>query len=212
MARAEFKNFWSSYRNWVWFASTCLAPIALQFVRHGVDSMFELTETLENGLIGLALSLVGTYYFCVFNGAKALDAARAIIESDLKDQIERLTPPKRTSSEQHHYDEAKMALTELGENSRIILRHVKKLGKLILLAPPPVVPGIPSPQSPLPKGMSPKDAYESLEKCVEKSLLSREFRHVPISPNHQYPNTYIDYHIAEGMKEVLDDLLYSRAS
>jgi len=34
--------------------------------------MLELTETLENGVIGLALSLVGTYYFCVFNGAKSL--------------------------------------------------------------------------------------------------------------------------------------------
>ncbi len=210
-ARKELRKFWSDYRWWVTIASAVIAPILAQILRHGIHSVYGIRETIENGLIGLVISLVGTYLIAMRKGAEVLDLARDTESLTLRREVDRLTPPKRTPQQQHYYDQAKTALEELGENERIVLKHLKNHGKITLMAPPPGVGGPPSVQSPLPHGMSPKDAYESLESCVAKSLVSREYRDVTISPNHPHPNRYMDYHIAEGMKAGLEELLYSPA-
>jgi hypothetical protein len=119
-------------------------------------------------------------------------------------------PPKRTPSNEHHYQEAKAALDELGAKAAVVLRHLKKHGQLTFNAPPPGVQGPPSSQSALPEGTTANETYASLEDCVRKSLVSHFFRTETIGP-HQYGVTYIDFRIAEGMKDALDELLYASA-
>src|ERR1035441_2278112 len=75
-ARLEFRKFWSDYRLWVFAASAFLAPIALQAARHGMRSVLNVGETLENGLLGAVFSLVGTYLIAMRKGAETLDAGQ----------------------------------------------------------------------------------------------------------------------------------------
>jgi hypothetical protein len=175
--------------------------------------MLQLNETLENGFIGLVVSLVGTYLIAVRKGAEAIDTAWGAEYSALRKQVEQLTPPKRTLSEEHHYNEAKAALETLGAKAIVLLRHLKKHGELTFIAPQSIgSPGPPYTQSPLPEGLNVNETYVCLGDCARKSLVTPVHRTVSLGPNYTYPAIYIDYRIAEGMKEALDELLYQPSS
>src|SRR5579862_177654 len=80
-ARAELRKFWSDYRIWLTFVSVIIAPILIQAFRHGWRSVLNLKEAVENGIIGLVISLVGTYLIAIRKGAESLDGElRHVIE------------------------------------------------------------------------------------------------------------------------------------
>jgi len=118
-------------------------------------------------------------------------------------------PPKRTPAQQHSYEQAKAALGELGSTAVLVLRHLRTLGELTFIALDQGSPGPPFTQSAPAEGMTLIDTCLCLEACASKSLVSRVYRRVGMSPSHSYQVTYIDYRIAEGMKDALDELLYT---
>jgi len=101
-------------------------------------------------------------------------------------------PKDRTAAEAEAYATAEAALQKLGSNARIILRHLRRHGRLKFnhIAPP------------LPDGMSPSVARRSLEGCVSEQLATRESVQ-RFDGNHDYI-----YTISRVMEPVLDDLLY----
>jgi hypothetical protein len=210
-ARKDFKAFWSAHRWWATginlMAALCVATV-FQIMTQGSVNAANLGQAAVAGLVGLAVSLGGNYLISMRRGAEALDAARGVESSGLKEQINRLTPPKRTPSEEHHYREAKTALEDLGPDAIALLRHLKKHGTITFTAPPMGSSGHPITQTPLPKAMGQNDVYNGLQRCVSKSLVSPTHQAGSIDPGQPYPPTYICFRIAEGMKEVLDELLY----
>jgi len=95
MARAEFKNFCPAIELGL-VRIDCLAPMLFSLFDTELiaclNSLKPWKRTHRTRFVPCRHILLLRIQW-----AKALDAARAIIESDLKDQIERLTPPKRTS-------------------------------------------------------------------------------------------------------------------
>jgi hypothetical protein len=141
--------------------------------------------------------VVGAFFF-----VKNLIAEPALIYAE---------KPKRTPAQQHYYDEARAALEMIGQDAITVLRHLTTHGELTFIMRPSGSSGPPYAQSPLASGMNLMETYMCLEKCAYKSLVSPVHRHVSLGPNQPYPATYIDYHIAEGMKEAIGELLYPAA-
>jgi len=168
--------------------------------------VLQLSDTLENGFIGLIISLVGTYFIAIWKGADGLDAAHHAESANLRQQITQLTPAKRTPSQEHAHDKAEAALDMVGPDAITVLRHLNDHGTLTFMAVPGS--GMPVAQSQTPEGMDSNATYMCLEKCAFKSLVSSNRRTVYLSPNHINPVIYIDYRIAKGMKEALVELLY----
>jgi hypothetical protein len=57
------------------------------------------------------------------------------------------------------------------------------------------------------EGITPREAYECLERCAAKSLVS--LAHTSIPTGGPYAVNEITYRIAEGVKEAVDELLYA---
>jgi hypothetical protein len=97
--------------------------------------------------------------------ARSLGMARGAEIVALKTQVEQLTPPKRTVSEERKYAKAKAALDELGQQGIIVLRHLEnhRILKFNGLNPP------------VPKGMSARDTKAILDFCADpdKDLVTR---------------------------------------
>jgi hypothetical protein len=204
-ARSEFTNFWSSYRNWVWFASTCLVPIALQISRHGWRSVLQLNETLENGFIGLIVSLIGTYLIAVWKGAVAIDTEREVEFSALQNTVERLTPPKRSPLKQRQHDQTKASFDGLDQSAKTILLFLKHHTKITFRD----LPGMGAqsqPISSLPRGMTPKAIRSSLDLCESMSLVSHS-EELKIIVGVSSPFNEVTYYISDGATEALDELL-----
>ena len=122
-----------------------MAPIALQAARHGVRSVLNVGETLENGLLGAVFSLVGTYLIAMRKGAETLDAEQrskvTIAESKtdkLAAECQRLASmlekPKRTPAEEYHHGMVAAAIKERGEPAKIALRHLRHQGTVTVTA------------------------------------------------------------------------------
>ena len=209
----EYQKFWSGYRLFVTF-SGIIAPAVLQ-LQKGIHSMLSLAEAMESGAIGLILSLSGTYLYSRRQGAENLDAelqeglkqADSTIESQ-NSIIQDLRKPLRSPGGQQRYEEAVESLGRLDRNAIAVLRHLNKHGLLTLVAPSVGSHGPPGSESPLPINFSPTQTFECLESCARESLVTRSQRTLHLTPNHPYPVIYLDYKIAEGMKEALDELLY----
>jgi hypothetical protein len=177
--------------------------------------MLTFAEAMEGGAVGLVLSLSGTYLYSRKQGAENLDAelqgklnqADSTIESQ-NSIIQDLRKPLRSPGGQQRYEEAVESLGRLGRNAVTVLRHLNKHGLLTIIAPPVGSYGPPGSESPLPISFSPTQTFECLESCARESLVTRSQRTVHLTPNQPYPVIYLDYKIAEGMKEALDELLY----
>src|SRR5689334_12358248 len=74
-AGKEFKTFWSAYR---WFGTVVafLTPFGVQLHNHGPQSMLNMADVAESGLLGLAISLAGNYITALYKGAKAIDTGQ----------------------------------------------------------------------------------------------------------------------------------------
>ena len=123
---------------------------------------------------------------------KQIDSLMAMT-ADRDAELEELKKPKRTVAEEHHYAEAQLALTKLGEDGAVALRHLATHEALTFAA---LV------DPPIPKGMSARALHEILALCVAENLATCQTVKNPGGID------YI-YKIAPGMKSALDDLLYA---
>ena len=204
-ARREFRTFWSDYRCWAWFAPTVLCPLLLQVIRHGWHSMVNLDETITNAVVGLAMALVGTYLIALRSGAQAIDTGlqneisqrdSSIGELNLDVQqkalaIQKLNEkPKRTASEEYHFNLAKDAIERYGEPARVVLRHLHNQGKMIFGFYPPT----------LPVGMELNQTREILNSLKGHVVAYTMVKHVGGCD-------YV-YEIAPAIMPLLDELIY----
>ena len=107
-----------------------------------------------------------------------------------------LQKSSRTPAEEYHYGLAKVALDELGQNGRTVLRHLWNHESLTFNGIPP----------PLPVGMNPQETQRYLSMCVDKGLVTRET--TPKPSGGVDPVTVTTFRIAPGMKVALGELLY----
>lgn len=161
--------------------------------------MLQLNETLENGVIGLVISLVGTYFIAVWKGAESLDATRGAECLALENRVEELTPAKRTAEQQHHYAEAQAALSELGPIAIIVLRHLDAQEELVFKQH-----GV---SPPLPTNMTAQDLRSWLDRCTDKLLVAKKDGLIPTGGVH--PIWEIIYRIAPAKSAALKELLYA---
>jgi len=117
--------------------------------------LLNLDETASSALIGLAVSLVGTYLIAMRKGAETLDAGlRRDITGKTKeiqqqtDIIKKLSEsPKRTPAEEHHYTEAARAIANLSPEAKTVAKHIYSHGKVCAPGGRIVVRGLTVPQS-----------------------------------------------------------------
>jgi hypothetical protein len=158
----------------------------LQYALH-VRSLGD-TEKIALSLLGSAtVVMLGSFFYNLIQ-------IPATLYIDPKKKI------ARTPSEQHHYEQAKAALKELGESAVMMLRYLKVHRRLTFRASGP---------PPLPDGMDLKIALSLLEQCVGKMLVTRDQKMVDTGAT--YPSFETIYEIAPGMTTVLDELLYPSA-
>jgi len=86
----QTRKFWTLVRYWTVFVTVVLAPVVIQILRHGWNSVTNLIELLENGAIGLVVSLAGTYLISLSQAAKILDDERGLKVTDLTTQLSEL--------------------------------------------------------------------------------------------------------------------------
>jgi hypothetical protein len=203
--RKEFKTFWSPHR-WLVTIVMLLAPVGFQIASHGVRSVLNMAETIESGLIGLAVSLIGNYFIAMWKAAETLDAesrselatTRARLEAEsqrvvvLTSEIAALRAPKRTSKQEHDYNHAKQALEPIGEKGRIALQFLMTHEKLSFgFYDPPVTFPMPT-----------QELRDILRTASDNGLVTiRHERLHPMEPQ-------MVYEIAPGMKAALEELLH----
>jgi hypothetical protein len=122
-----------------------------------------------------------------------------MIESDLKKQIEQLTPPKRRPSEERKNAEAKTAVERLYPDAIRALRHLEKHGTLVLLGGSTMVPA--------PEGMNIPMLRGCLNACVAKDLVTLK-QAQQFGSGTTFPMYEEIYTIAPGMKDALLEVLY----
>jgi hypothetical protein len=158
--------------------------------------VLELRETLENGLIGLVISTVGTYFIAVWKGAELIDSAHLAESAGLKKRVDELTPPKRTPEQERKYATASAALEGLGQKARIVLCHLANHGSLKFN-------GF---ATPLPHDIGSRETREILDRCCDAGLVTRIEQPRIVPGVSGYIADYV-YTIATGMASVLQELL-----
>jgi hypothetical protein len=166
--------------------------------------VLQLNETLENGFVGLVVSLVGTYLIAAWKGATILDAARETESQTLRKTIEQLTPPNRTAEQDQKSRKVQMSVQELGPGSLIALQHLDTHERITFRAS--FGSPLSSTGSPLPVGMNNQEFRLLLDQCAEKSLVSRDQSVIPTGA--PYPTAEETYRIAKGMEAAIKELLY----
>ncbi len=181
----EYKKFWSGYRLLVTL-SGLTAPLLLQFQR-GVHTMLSLFKAVESGILGLSISLIGTYLYSRRKGAESLDtgwqieiarqeeiskqqteqiAAGTEQVKRLGAEIDDLKKPKRNAFEEKTYQHYKTILARYGEYERGVLSTLKIHGKMIEKTAYRL--------HPLPVGLSPERAANVLVRLVEDQIVTRD--------------------------------------
>jgi hypothetical protein len=201
-ARKDFKTYWSVHRWWATGVTLVIACVAIviQILFQGTGSVANLEQTVVTGIVGLAVSLVGNYLISMRRGAEALDTAGGMESSNLRKQIEQLTPPKRTPLEEHHYFKAKAALDQFGElrpEIETALCHLRTHEMLKFS-------GFTAPAAP--QGMNARDLRAYLNLCVAQSLVT--VNQGGLREDGPFPTYDEIFTIAPGMKLALDELLY----
>jgi hypothetical protein len=197
----DLKNYWSAHRIWATFVSLAATslPLVVQIARHGASSISNFVETVTSTVAGLLVSVGGNYLISTWRAAKALDSEAHNEIGELRKRIELLKPPQRSPSEQHHYEQAKVALDELGPTAAVVLRHLEKHGRLIYRQR--------GQNPPTPGNIVAQKMRAALDRCVSKDLATRSHEWVATGGvTHKIEET--TYQIAPGMKVALDELLY----
>jgi hypothetical protein len=106
--------------------------------------MGKIEESVVNGSIGLALSMVGTYGIAMRRGAENLDrehedkiklqgdelAIEKARVRNLNAEVEDLKKPKRTAFEEKEYQIIKSTVDGYDELHKDVLRHLLRVGKM----------------------------------------------------------------------------------
>jgi hypothetical protein len=204
---------WTDARSNVW---GIVATIVLIIITGVLQVEFGLLRT-DQTLLTIAVN-VGPYLgylilFLLFHYIRApwrlASASAATTDAELlslRRRVEQLTPPKRTPSEEYHYQLAKAALAELGPLSRIVLKHLRAHGKLTFRQSS----GYSTPRSVLlsqpPEGMTGEQTLQMLNRCERKSLVSHS-EEINVTGT-AATITDMTYRIADGMAPALEELLY----
>jgi len=88
-----------------------------------------LSETLENGVVGLVASLIGTYVIATWKGAESMDTVlrEKVAESE---RTIALMSPKPSQIEEDRVGLVRAAITAHGTNAARLLRRLRMLGTL----------------------------------------------------------------------------------
>jgi len=199
VAWQQFRGFWSAFRNWVTFASTCLAPLALQIARHGWRSLVSLEETLVSAIVGLGVSLVGTYVIAVWKAAEALDA-----EQRAKLAGADLVKRRRTPSEEHHFNLVKAAIARRGEAAVTVLRHLRTHSRIVFRGNSIQGRAIWAVTA-LPPAMNKDETLLVLNRLTVDGVVTPTQNSVPDGSEDVFE-------IAPGVVSVVDDLIYPASS
>jgi hypothetical protein len=144
-AREDFKGFWSLYRYWVTVATGLFSPILIQLYRHGWRSVVNLDETVTSVVVGLLVSMGGTYLIAMRRGAETLDAglrnevtghnsAASRLSEEVQKLQEQLTNPPISRIEQSRRDSVGQKLqlfpSAYAETAKSILKYVLEHGQV----------------------------------------------------------------------------------
>ena len=143
-AGREFKQFWSSYRYWATFSSVFLSPIVWQVIRHGAHSVVNVGETLVSALVGLIISMGGTYLIAMRKGAETLDSnwhtqvgekqdllnAETARSNALAVEVGDLKRTRRTPFQEKEYQRIKGLMGDYDEDCMAVLRYLMRHGKM----------------------------------------------------------------------------------
>jgi len=200
LAVAETKAYWTAHKLVTTIPGPLLALLAWTVFR-GVPKRGDVMQVAIVSIIGFLAALGLTFLVSFVRAPKLLDDTRQSKISELNEHNRQLlSRPKRSPSEQHHYEQAKAALDELGLPAAIVLRHLEKHGQLIYRQR--------GPSPPAPANMTAQEMQSWLDRCVARDL---------VTPSHEWKATggvthkieEKTYQIAPGMKAALDELLYS---
>ena len=155
------------------------------------------------------MSIVGTYFIAAWKGATILDAARETESQTLRKTVEQLTPPNRTTEQKQKSSKVQIAVQALGPDVLVALRHLDTHERVTFRTPfGSSTPSQSFTSSPLPVGMNNQDFRLWLDRCAEKSLVSRD--QSVVSTGAPYPTAEDTYRIAKGMEEAIKELLYPK--
>lgn len=203
LAVSETKAFWTAHKLVTTIPGPLLALLGWTIFR-GIPKRGDVMQVAIVSIV-LFLATVGlTFLVSVIRAPKLLDDTRQSKISELNEHNRQLlSRPKRSPSEQHHYEQAKAALDELGPTAAIVLRHLEKHGRLIYRQR--------GPSPPVPADMNAEQMRAALDRCIAKDLATRSHEWVPTGGvTHKIEET--TYQIAPGMKAALDELLYPEAA
>jgi len=168
--------------------------------------MLQLNETLENGVIGLVISLVGTYFIAVFKGAEAIDSEREKESSTLRKRVEELTPPEQSVAEVRRIAKVKAAIAATGADAVVILRFLEIHGSIVFRVSLAPSAGRPFPLSQLPEGMSEAATHDLLERCCKYDLVTPMPNPI-LNTGTPYGVLETVYRIAQGYSDVIGQCL-----
>jgi len=138
----EYKAWWSGYRI-ILAISGLLPPLVMLLLRH-LYSMLSFSEVIESGLVGVVVTVAGTYLHSRRKGAEALDAqwgqksgqqeaelaGKRLQIKSLQAEVNELKIPKRTPRQVKDYEEVSAILKDADVKEITILDHLRKVEKM----------------------------------------------------------------------------------
>jgi hypothetical protein len=174
----------------------------------GLYGWRDILEAISISILSALGAFVVTFLVSIVKAPKLLDDERRAEIQKLQDENQQLSSKPPIAAKPRYYDEARAALEELGNTSAIILRFLEKHGKVAVRPPTGGTIFQPYMVPPPPAGTTPREAYESLQRCVAKFLVTPS--ESIIQTGGLYPITEVTYQIATGMKDALALLLDAR--
>jgi hypothetical protein len=193
----DAKAFWTAHKVATTLPSPLISLLAWTLLKR-VPAWSDLMQIAIVCVVVFLASLSLTVLVSLCRAPKLLDdTLRTEIRRVLEKNTHVQASPERTPAEERHYNAARVALSELGQEAANLLRQLNSYGELTFTG---------NFASWLPNGMDQATTQSCLQRCAENGLVTLK-SHMPTGGI--YPTIIQTYAIAPAMKAALDELLYA---